>query len=113
MNVEGGSLWVVDVSALRDMKRLLGSLRDRADLEALAEGLRDRARCRENAAHGLGPAGSLSAPASCADPGRGRAASPVREARGATGGRGATRSRGTDRGMAPVVASGAVAGDRR
>jgi hypothetical protein len=29
------SLWIVDVAALRDMKRLRGSTQDRADLEAL------------------------------------------------------------------------------
>lgn len=35
ISAEGHPLWVVGVSALRDMKRLRGSMQDRADLEAL------------------------------------------------------------------------------
>jgi hypothetical protein len=38
IGVEGVPLWVVDVAALRDLKRLRASAQDRADLEALGEG---------------------------------------------------------------------------
>lgn len=37
LEVEGGALWVVGIKSLRDLKRLRGSMQDRADLEALGE----------------------------------------------------------------------------